>query len=71
MSAGEGGASGQFFFCSHDNRFIIKTLNQNEMKIFKRMMFKYHYYLNNNQYSYIAKIYGLFEIQIIQLNLKI
>ena len=31
FQAGEGaGASGSFFFFSHDNRFILKTMNTSE-----------------------------------------
>ncbi len=33
FKAGEGaGSSGSFFFFSHDNKFIIKTISNDEMK---------------------------------------
>lgn len=35
FEAGEGaGSSGSFFFFSHDNRFILKTMKLNEKKSF-------------------------------------
>lgn len=27
---GQGGRSGEFFFFSHDNRYVLKTITQNE-----------------------------------------
>lgn len=29
----DGGSSGQFFFFTHDNRFILKTLNSKELEV--------------------------------------
>ena len=33
-----GGASGSFFFFSHDNRFIIKTIGASEKKVLLGML---------------------------------
>jgi hypothetical protein len=42
FKAGEGaGRSGSFFFFSHDNRFIIKTLTKGELEIFLTMLPSY------------------------------
>lgn len=42
FGAGEGaGASGSFFFFSHDQRFIIKTLQGNEKVKFLQMIESY------------------------------
>ena len=42
FKAGEGaGASGSFFFFSHDNKFLIKTLQGKERKILQGMLDKY------------------------------
>jgi hypothetical protein len=42
FKAGEGaGASGSFFFFSHDNRFLIKTLQAEEKRKLIAMMVKY------------------------------
>lgn len=47
-----------------DNKFIIKTINQEEMQILFSMldeMIKYFKECNNN--SYLARIYGVFSLK--------
>ena len=40
--AGEGaGASGSFFFFSHDNKFLIKTMTDTEMTLMMRLLPKF------------------------------
>jgi len=42
FKAGEGaGKSGSFFFFSHDDRFLIKTVNQREKGIMLKMLDDY------------------------------
>lgn len=65
FKAGEGaGKSGSFFFFSHDNRFLIKTLQGNEKKLLLRMLDSYidHIKSTNNQ-SLLARIYGVFSVK--------
>ena len=65
FKAGEGaGASGSFFFFSHDNRFLIKTLLSEEKQKMLAMLDDYvqHIKLSGNQ-SLIARIYGIFTIK--------
>ena len=62
FKAGEGaGKSGSFFFFSHDNRFLIKTLKGEEKKILLKMLDDYieHLGLTENK-SLLARIYGIF-----------
>ena len=62
--AGEGvGQSGSFFFFSHDNRFIIKTLRGKEKKNILDMLDDYieHIKFTENK-SLLARIYGVFTI---------
>ena len=64
FNAGEStGMSGSFFFFSHDNRFIIKTLNRGEGKLLLSILDEMiaHFVSCENK-SLIAKIYGLFTI---------
>jgi len=64
FKAGEGaGRSGSFFFFSHDNRFIIKTLTNYELKLFLRILPSYLNHLKENPKGLLAKIYGLFTIK--------
>lgn len=61
--AGEAsGKSGSFFFFSHDKKFIIKTMNDDELSTFKGMFKDYYEYLVNNPRSVLARIYGIFTV---------
>jgi hypothetical protein len=62
FQAGEGaGASGSFFFFSHDNRFIIKTMTPGERNRMLSMLDDYiaHIRVLKNK-SLLARIYGIF-----------
>lgn len=64
FKAGEGaGSSGSFFFFSHDQRFLIKTMNNEEKQLMLKMLDAYveHIKSTNNQ-SMLARIYGIFSI---------
>ena len=60
--AGEsgGGASGELFMFSKDNKFILKTITNAEHKVFKAMMGGYSVHLRSKPDSLIGRIYGLF-----------
>jgi len=60
MSVGEGGASGEFFFSSFDNKLLIKTVPENEFKVFLKFLTDYIKYLKKNPNSLIARIYGIY-----------
>jgi len=65
FKAGEGtGKSGSFFFFSHDDRFLIKTLKGQERQTMLNIVddFIEHIKGSNNK-SYIARIYGMFTIK--------
>jgi len=63
-----GGKSGEFFFFSDDNRFIIKTVSDAELQVFKAILPSYTKYLKLNPNSIIAKIYGIFSFEIAEPN---
>lgn len=65
FKAGQGaGASGSFFFFSHDNKLIIKTMRGSErwnaQEILKESITHYQKTQNN---SILARIYGMFTIK--------
>ena len=65
FKAGQGaGLSGSFFFFSHDNKFLIKTINKKEKSILLKMLDKLieHFEMTDNK-SLIARIYGVFTIK--------
>ena len=62
--AGEGaGRSGSFFFFSHDNKFIIKTIPKDELTEVLKLLpsLKEHY--KKNPRSLLSKIFGVFTVQ--------
>jgi hypothetical protein len=63
FKAGEGaGRSGSFFFFSHDNKFIIKTMTDGEFSMYLKRLpaFGEHYKANKN--SLLAKILGVYTV---------
>ena len=57
------GKSGSFFFFSHDQKFLIKTLTSSELNTFLGdFVLSYYDHLVNNQETLIAKIYGVYTV---------
>jgi len=65
FKAGESaGQSGSFFFFSHDNRFLIKTLMGGERKRLLAFLNSYIDHLRKTKNrSLIARIYGIFTVK--------
>ena len=65
FKAGEAsGASGSFFFFSHDKRFVIKTMTRTEKDFFFSKFGKAYFKLfNQNPSSFIARIYGIYTVK--------
>ena len=57
------GASGSFFFFSHDRRFIVKTLMEEELVLLGNILPQFHTHLKNNKYSFISRIYGVYTVE--------
>ena len=57
------GASGSFFFFTHDNRFTIKTMSVEEVENLEEMLDDYVNHLLMNKDSLISRIYGVFLIE--------
>lgn len=64
FKAGESmGKSGSFFFFSHDRKFIIKTMFQEELHIMIEKLRDYFNHIKANPESLIARIYGVFQVE--------
>lgn len=64
FKAGEGaGRSGSFFFFSHDNKFIIKTMTTAELKLLLQITPSLTKHIKANKTSLIAKIFGAFTVK--------
>lgn len=64
----DGGKSGEFFFFSHDNKLILKTMRYSELMALRKRLLGYGNYLNAFKDSLIAKIYGLYTFERQELN---
>ena len=58
------GASGSFFFFSFDNSLVIKTISEEEREKMIEILPRYYEHLKFNPKSTLAKIYGVFAIEI-------
>ena len=64
FQTGEGaGASGSFFFFSHDKKFIIKTIPKEELDELLRLLPKLKDHYERNPRSLLSKIIGLFTVK--------
>ncbi len=51
--------SGQFFFYSHDGKYMIKTQTQEECVLLRRIMLKYVQHLTIHPDSLLVRFYGM------------
>ncbi|CAI9103865.1 OLC1v1002444C1 [Oldenlandia corymbosa var. corymbosa] len=56
------GKSGSIFYLSGDDRFVIKTLNKSELKVFLRMLPRYYDHVKEHENTLITKFFGLHRI---------
>lgn len=69
FKAGEGaGRSGSFFFFSHDQKFVVKTITSAELALVKKMMPQYATHLTKNRNSLLSKILGIFTVKAAQFS---
>ena len=64
FKSGEGaGKSGSFFFFSHDKKYLIKTMFENEFQVMLRILPHYLEHHRRNPDSLLAKIFGVFTVK--------
>lgn len=57
------GKSGSFFFFSHDDNFLIKTMTHGDFAAFKTLFRYYFEHVNTYHKSLLARIYGVYSVQ--------
>ena len=62
--------SGQFFFYSHDGKYMIKTQSKEESKLLRRMMPQYVKHLTDNPDSLLVRFYGMHRVRMKSLQSK-
>jgi 1-phosphatidylinositol-4-phosphate 5-kinase len=60
--------SGQFFFYSHDGKYMIKTQSHEESKLLRKIMPDYLQHLTNYPNSTIVRFYGMYRVKMDYLN---
>lgn len=62
----KGGRSGSFWYFTHDRKYILKSITDEELAIFTKTMCKdmYEHTMVNHTRSCICKVYGLFTVKI-------
>ena len=55
--------SGQFFFYSHDGRYMIKTQTDAESKFLRRIMPHFYQHLVKNPNSTLTQFYGMYRVK--------
>lgn len=62
--AGEGaGKSGNFFFFTFDNKYLIKTMTDGDVENLLEILDKYIAHLEENPDSLLARYYGMFRVK--------
>jgi hypothetical protein len=57
------GKSGNFFICTDDNKFILKTINSEELELIRGIFLKkFAKHVNRYTDSLICRIYGLYKM---------
>lgn len=62
--------SGQFFFYSHDGRFMIKTQTKDESKFLRRILPHYYKFVMENPDTLITRFYGMHRVKMHHLRRK-
>lgn len=58
------GKSGSFFYFTHDHRYVIKTVNEEEKRFLCKIASSYYEYIKDNPDSLIVRLYGLYQVQL-------
>jgi len=66
------GRSGNFFINTDDNEFILKTITDDELNLITTSFIKkYAKYLAKNKDSLLCRLYGLFQITLIEKHVNV
>lgn len=63
--------SGQFFFYSHDGRYMIKTQTTTENQFMKRILPHYYKYISENPHTHLVRILGMHRVKMYHLRRKV
>merc|ERR1712060_118407 len=55
--------SGQFFFYSHNQRFMVKTMSKTEARLLRKIMPQYYSYIRKHPHSLLTKFFGMHRVK--------
>ncbi|WCJ39114.1 Phosphatidylinositol-4-phosphate 5-kinase family protein [Euphorbia peplus] len=64
------GKSGSFFYLTHDDRYMIKTMKKSEVKVLLRMLPAYYNHVRAFENTLVTKFYGLHCVRLAGPNQK-
>ena len=62
------GKSGSFFFFSHDDRFLIKSMTTDDFNTFMKLFRSYFEHVNCFDGSLLARVYGIYSVKMADMN---
>nr|CAB3264891.1 phosphatidylinositol 4-phosphate 5-kinase type-1 alpha [Phallusia mammillata] len=65
------GASGSLFFVTHDDKYIIKTVQHKEAEFLQKLLPGYYMNLVQNPKTFLPKFYGLYCVQSSGKNIRV
>jgi len=63
--------SGQFFFYSHDGKYMIKTQTKEEGKFLRKILPSYYAHLKANPSTLMTRFYGMHRVKMKHINEKV
>jgi len=55
--------SGEFFFFTHNQRFMVKTMTKSESKLLRKVMPAYYSYISKQPHSLLTKFFGMHRVK--------
>jgi len=55
--------SGQFFFYSHNQKFMVKTMSKTEAKLLRKILPQYYTYIKKHPHSLLVKYFGMHRVK--------
>ncbi|KAF3782382.1 Phosphatidylinositol 4-phosphate 5-kinase 6 [Nymphaea thermarum] len=59
------GKSGSFFYLTHDDRYMIKTMKKSEMKVLLRMLPSYYNHVRAYENTLVTRFFGLHSVKMV------
>jgi len=55
--------SGQFFFYSHNQKYMVKTMSKTEAKLLRKILPQYYNYIKKHPHSLLVKYFGMHRVK--------